>query len=78
MKIFNMKNKSTYAIRSRPYQGPVFGDCDFKIKEDMKCGETFANDSCNYLSNFDLELIGEKGGHKDFETEELEVFKVLY
>ena len=44
----------------------------------MRKGRTFANDNCNYLSNKNLELTGGKGNDEYFETEELEVYKVIY
>ena len=44
----------------------------------MKLGETYANSSCNFLSNENLELTGGKGGYEKFETDELEVYKVIY
>ena len=59
-------------------EGPWFGDCDFGIHKNMKKGETFANSSCNFLSNSNLEVTNGKGNSEDFETEELEVYKVKY
>ena len=44
----------------------------------MKEGTCFANDKCNFLSNNNLELTGEKGDHISFQTEELEIYKVIY
>ena len=44
----------------------------------MKQGNTFANISCNFLSNNNLELTGGKGNDENFETEELEVYRVIY
>jgi len=64
------------AIRCIKTEGPDFGDEDFSIMKNMKKGRTFANDSCNYLSNYNLELTGKKGEYENFETEELEVYKV--
>ena len=58
--------------------GPKFGDCDIQIDINMKKGLTFANDNCNFLSNNDLELTGGKGDSENFETEELEVYRVIY
>ena len=43
----------------------------------MRKGRTFANKSCNYLSNYNLELTGTKAECEYFETEELEVYKVI-
>ena len=44
----------------------------------MKIGVSYANFRCNYLSNNNLELTGGKGSNEDFETEELEVYQVIY
>ena len=44
----------------------------------MKTGITFANSSCNFLRENNLELTGGKGDCEYFETEELEVYKVIY
>ena len=44
----------------------------------MKKGESYANDSCNFLSNKNLELTGGKGVSEHFDTEELEVYRVIY
>ena len=77
-KKYNMLKKDGYAIYCTKRYGPNFGDCDFDLKENMKTGESYANSNCNYLSNYNLELTGGKGDHEDFETEELEVYKVTY
>ena len=44
----------------------------------MKKGITYANTNCNFLSNNNLELTGGKGNSETFETEEIEVFKIIY
>ena len=77
MKKFDMINNGGKAIRCLKNEGPDFGDEDFSLMKNMKKGRTFANDSCNYLSNYNLELIGKKGEYDNFETEELEVYKVI-
>ena len=43
----------------------------------MKKGESYANSSCNFLSNNNLELTGGKGNYEIFGTEELEIYKVI-
>ena len=58
--------------------GPKFGDCDIKLKSNMKNGVSFANNNCNFLSGKNLELTGGKGESEKFETLEFEVFKVIY
>ena len=47
-----MINKDNYAIYND--EGPWFGDCDFGLKKNMKEGETYANESCNFLSDLNL------------------------
>ena len=44
----------------------------------MTEGETYANELSKFLSNNNLELTGEKGDSSVFQTEELEVYKVIY
>ena len=44
----------------------------------MKEGVTWADKDCNFFNNRNLELIGEQGIKGAFETEELEVYKVIY
>ena len=43
----------------------------------MKKGISYANKKCKFLSNNNLELTGGKGESESFETEELEVYKVI-
>ena len=76
MKKYDMISKDGYAIYSD--EGPWFGDCDFGLKKNMKEGETYANESCNFLSDSNLELTGGKGESEYFETEELEIYKVIF
>ena len=76
MKKFDMINKTRRAIYNS--EGPWFGDCDFGLQNNMKNGKTYANQTCNFLSNLNLELTGGKGNNEDFETEELEVYQVIY
>ena len=42
----------------------------------MKNGKTYANNTCNFLSNNNLELTGGKGNSENFEVEEFEFYKV--
>ena len=78
MKKFDMINKGGKAIRCLKNEGPDFGDEDFSLMENMKKGRTFANSSCNYLSNYNLELTGSHAECETFETEQLEVYKVIF
>ena len=73
-----MINKEKLAILCRQDYGPTFGACDFDVRSNMKQGETFANTSCNFFSNNNLELTGGKGENESFDVENFEVFKVIY
>ena len=77
-KKYKMINSKGYGIDCANDYGPNFGNCDFYLKENMKKGASYANKSCNFFSNNNLELIGEKGEYKDFGVDELEVYKVIY
>ena len=78
-KKFDMINIDKKAIQgfSTDY-GPNFGDYDFGLTKNLKEGMTYANSSCNYLSNDELELTGGKGNDDTFVTEEFEVYQVIY
>ena len=78
MKKYDIINKEKLAIYCLSNYGPNFGACDLALKENMKKGESYANDSCNFLSNKNLELTGGKGESEQFATEELEVYRVIY
>ena len=58
--------------------GPNFGGFYFWIKNDMKKGEAFVNWYRNLFFNDNLKRKKGEGEYKDFETEELEVYKVIY
>ena len=75
MKKFDLINKNNYAIHTS--EGPIFGNCDIKIYSNMKNGISYANYMSHFLSNNNLELTGGKGESENFETEELEVYKVI-
>ena len=77
-KKFNMINKDGYGISRSKNLGPFFGGYDFGLEQNMKKGKTYANNKCNFLSDNNLELTGGKGNSEDFQTEELEVYKVIY
>ena len=68
-------NKKNYAIRTN--ERPYFGNCDLKINSNMKMGISFAKNNTHFLSDNNLELTGRKGESETFETEELEVYKVI-
>ena len=77
-KKYKMINNNGYGIKCEIYFGPNFGNCDFYLKENMKQGASYANKVCNFFSNNNLELLGKKGEFRDFEVDELEVYKVIY
>ena len=77
MKKFDMIDKENKkAIYCTKDYGPCFGDSDFSLEENMKNGKTYANNTCNFLSNNNLELTGGKGNNENFEVEEFELYKV--
>ena len=78
MKKFDMINAKKEAIYCTKNNGPYFGGRDFSIESNMKKGETYANYATNFISNNNLELIGEKGNDKKFDIEDFEVFQVIY
>ena len=65
------------AIKCWNKMGPIFSN-DFGLFENLKKGESYANTYSNFLSNNKLELTGGNGKSKEFETKELEVYKVIY
>ena len=73
-----MLKKNGCGIYCTKKNGPQFGDYDFGLTKNLKIGETYANSSCNFLKDNNLELTGGKGGSEKFETEELEIYKVIY
>ena len=78
MKKYDMMDyKGKEAIKCWNKMGPVFSN-DFGLFENLKKGESYANTYSNFLSNNNLELTGGKGKNKEFETKELEVYKVVY
>jgi hypothetical protein len=77
-KKFDMIDKEKLAIKNYSSYGPTFGASDIELAKNMKNGKCFANTCCNFLSNYNIELIGEKGNSISFQTDELEVYKVIY
>ena len=77
-KKYNMIKENNWSIYCQKNNGPNFGNSDFYLKENMKNGGTYANKDCSFLKDNNLELTGGNGNNEDFETEELEVYKVIY
>ena len=78
MKKFDMIDyRGKEAIKCWNKMGPVFSN-DFGLFENLKKGESYANSYSNFLTNNNLELTGGKGKTKEFETKELEIYKVIY
>ena len=78
MKKYDMIDfKGKEAIKCWNKMGPVFSN-DFGLFENLKKGESYANTYSNFLSNNNLELTGGRGKSKEFETKELEVYRVIY
>ena len=78
MKKLDMINKNDYAIRNDKDFGPIFGNFDLSLSQNMTRGGSFANNLCNFFSNNYLELTGENGVTTDFQVKEFEVYKVIY
>ena len=79
MKKFDSINyKNNPAIICNLNYGPNFGVTDFQLKENLKNGESYADSSCAFLSKNSLELTGGNGNKALFETEEFEVYKIIY
>ena len=77
-KKYDMINKEGVAIINSPEYGPIFGQIDFALTKDMAKGESYADSCSNFLSIDNLELTGERGNLGNFETEEFEVYKVIF
>ena len=77
LKKYNMIDINRAAIMCG-VEGPIFGDWDIGLNKNMKRGEIFANSSCNFLSDNNLELIGGNGDSESFDTKELEIYKVIF
>ena len=73
--MIDFKNKE--AIKCWNKMGPIFSN-DFGLFENLKKGESYANNNSNFLYKNKLELTGGKGKSKKFETKELEVYRVKY
>ena len=77
-KKYNMIKKDGKGIYCSKDSGPNFGNADFRLNENMKTGDIYGNNNCNFLSNNNLELTGGKGNNESFETYEFEIYKIIY
>ena len=77
-KKFDLIKDDKQAIYCSSDYGVNFGAADFRLNKNLKEGITYANTSCKFLSNKNLELTGGKGDNEKFETEEFEVYQVIY
>ena len=73
-----MINKSGNAIYCSRDNGPNFGSSDFGLRKNMLKGDTYSNTSSNFLSGNNLGLTGGIGEFEVFETNEIEVYKIIY
>ena len=64
MKKFDIINIKNYSIYYFPNNAPYFGASDIRLEKNMKKGQTFTNDSCNFISN--NSLITERHGDNEF------------
>ncbi len=65
------KNNNNYSINGKDTRGPVFGNADIVIMEDMKKGKFICNEISCFLT--DLKF---NDGESDFDVKEIEVFQV--
>ena len=78
MKIINLLDSDYIQITTKEKYGPIFGNWDFGFQENLKLGKSYANLKTSFLTNDNLILTGGKGNLEDFETEEIEIYKVIY
>ena len=77
-KKYDLINGNKQAIYCASNHGINFGCADLRLNQNLKDGISYANSQCRYLSNNNLELTGGKGDNEKFETEEFEVYQVIY
>ena len=76
-KKFDILNPKEHAIRCRKNEGPVFGNCDIKVGEDMRKIDFYSRGNGNYFSKDNLEITGETGEKTSLEALELEVYNLI-
>ena len=77
-KKYEVVNLNKPAIKCSNEFGPNFGNDDIELKKNLREGICYADSSCSYLCNGETELTGKKASEDKFETNEFEVFKVIY
>ena len=77
MKKYDMFNRSKRAILYSSNYGPIFGIYDIFFNGLLK-GHINANKDSNFFEFQQLELLQEKGESGSFDTQEIEIFKVIY
>ena len=75
MKKYDLIDPNTKrAIYNWSEYGPNFGNGNIRLNANLNSGESLSHDACSFINNDKFELVG----YKNFYTNELEVFKVLY
>ena len=77
-KKYNLVNGTKAAIKCSNEFGPNFGNDDIELKKNLKEGVCYSDSSCSFLCDGKTELTGGKGSQDNFETKEVEVFRVFY
>ena len=77
-KKYNMLTENSDGIFCFDIYGPNFGGYYFWLKKDMRTGEANINKKYNLFFVEDLNAKKKDEEYKDFEVDELEVYKVLY
>ena len=77
-KKYDLVNTNKQAIKYSKDFGPDFGNDDIQLKKNLKEGICYSDSSCNFICNGGTELTGGTGTKEEFETKELEVFKLNY
>ncbi len=77
MKKYDMININKPAINCSGWIF-YFGAVDIGFENNLKNGLSWVNSQCNFLSNNNLELTGNKGFSCEFVSDEIEVYKVKF
>ena len=71
-------NENSNGIFCYDIYGPNFGGCYFWLKQNMKKGEFNSNKDNNLFCNDNSKTKGKDGEYENFDTEDFEVYKVIY